>query len=131
VAPADLLHADVDVLAPCALGGVISRSEAQRLHCRIVAGAANNPLTDDRVADELHARGVLYVPDFLANCGGIIHVGAEVLGFTTDDVDVRIRQAIERTADVLRRAAREGAVPLDLARAEAMHRLAPRTEVRA
>lgn len=129
VAPADLLHADVDVLAPCALGGVISRSEAQRLRCMIVAGAANNPLSDDSVADELHGRGVLYVPDFLANCGGIIHVGAEVLGFTTDDVDARISQAIERTGDVLRRAARDGAVPLDLARAEAMHRLAPRTEV--
>jgi leucine dehydrogenase len=128
---ASLLEADVDVLAPCALGGVIGPDEVPRLQCRIVVGAANNPLTCDQVADDLHRRGVLYIPDFLAKCGGIIHVGAEVLGFSTDEVDMRIDQAVERTSDLLRRATRDQVVPLGLAKAAAMARLAPRTAVAA
>jgi glutamate dehydrogenase/leucine dehydrogenase len=94
-------------------------------------GAANNPLTSDQVAVALHRRDVLYVPDFLANCGGIIHVGAEVLGFSTDEVDVRIDEAAERTSELLRRAMRDRVVPLELARAAAIARLAPRTAVAA
>lgn len=131
VSVTSLLAADVDVLAPCALGGVIGHGEAAQLKCSIVVGAANNPLTGDDIADDLHGRDVLYVPDFLANCGGIIHVGAEVLGFSKEEVDVRIDQAVRRTGDLLRRASRERAVPLHLARAAVATRLAAPAQVAA
>jgi glutamate dehydrogenase/leucine dehydrogenase len=72
-----LLERELDVLAPCAAGGLIDESVARALEARVVAGAANNPLTDRRVARTLMERDVLYVPDFLANCGGLIHVAAE------------------------------------------------------
>src|SRR4051794_21772725 len=72
-----LLSTELDVLAPCAAGGLIDDAIAGSLECAVVAGAANNQLTGRHVADVLRRRGILHVPDFLANCGGLIHVSAE------------------------------------------------------
>jgi valine dehydrogenase (NAD+) len=72
-----ILARELDVLAPCAAGGLIDDSVAHALDVGVVAGAANNPLAGRRVARTLKERDILYVPDFLANCGGLIHVGAE------------------------------------------------------
>lgn len=124
VAPLDgFLGADVDVLAPCALGGAIHPHDAGSLRCRVVAGAANNPLSGPECATALAAAGILYVPDFVANCGGIIHVGAEVLGFDDAEVERRLAEAVERTADVLREASDTGRAPLDVALDRAARRL--------
>ena len=72
-----ILADELDVLAPCAAGGLIDDALARSIDCRVVAGAANNPLTDRRVARTLKERDIVYVPDFLANCGGLIHVSME------------------------------------------------------
>lgn len=117
------VHRDFDVLAPCALGDVIRRADVDRLSCGVVAGAANNPLGDVTCAADLDAAGILYVPDFLANCGGIIHVGAEVLGFDDAEVDRRIEAAVVRTAEVLIQAEVEARLPLDVALELAHRRL--------
>ena len=114
---------DFDVFAPCALGGAIGAEHLDRLRAPIVAGAANNPLADRRLAAELRDRGTVYVPDFLANCGGIIHVGAEVLGLSDAQVEELIAQAIARTGEVLEEASALGAVPVDLAEERAAERL--------
>jgi valine dehydrogenase (NAD+) len=72
-----ILATELDVLAPCAAGGLIDEALARSIDCRVVAGAANNPLTDRGVARILMERDIVYVPDFLANCGGLIHVSLE------------------------------------------------------
>ena len=74
---------ELDVLAPCAAGGLIDEALARSIDCRVVAGAANNPLTDRAVARTLMQRDIVYVPDFLANCGGLIHVARRVVRPTT------------------------------------------------
>src|SRR5919106_994870 len=71
---------ELDVLAPCAAGGLIDEALARSIDVGVVAGAANNPLTSRAVARILAERGILYVPDFLANCGGLIHVSGEWYG---------------------------------------------------
>ena len=76
--PAEALRAEVDVVAPCALGGVLDHDTVPALRCRAVAGAANNQLASDDLAADLHARGVLWVPDFVANAGGIINIAVEL-----------------------------------------------------
>jgi leucine dehydrogenase len=119
------LHDACDVLAPCALGGVIGGDDVDRLRCVAIAGSANNPLADAALADALAGRGIVYVPDFLANCGGIIHVGAEVLGFAQDEVDARIEASIQRTSDLLVEARRRGVAPLHLAIDQALRRMRP------
>ena len=75
-----ILALELDVLAPCAAGGLIDDALARSIDVRVVAGAANNPLTSRAVARTLAERGILYVPDFLANCGGLIHVSSEWYG---------------------------------------------------
>lgn len=102
----DILTADVDVLAPCALGRAITAQVAATLRARIVAGAANNQLASPEAGETLHRRGVVYVPDYVANAGGIIAVGAEYLGHGSEasvlaDVDAigpRITALLARSA---------------------------------
>lgn len=76
VPPEEILAAECDVLAPCALGAVINRQTIPRLRARIVCGSANNILATPEDGDELARRGILYAPDYLANAGGLIR-GAE------------------------------------------------------
>ena len=88
VAPASVLETGCDVFAPCATGGVLSPENIPALKCRIVAGAANNPLSDRSDGDLLREAGILYAPDFVINGGGAIHlIGYEALGWTQEQVE--------------------------------------------
>lgn len=69
-----------DIYSPCALGGIIHDESIPQLQCRIVAGAANNQLAEERHGDMLHRRGILYAPDYVLNAGGIIVTAAELNG---------------------------------------------------
>jgi leucine dehydrogenase len=123
----DFLFGDFEVLAPCAMGGAIGLMEADRLGASVVAGAANNPLRDRDVAVRLASRGVLFVPDFIANAGGIIHVGAEVLDLSPERVDELLTEAGARAGEILRIAAETRRLPLVVAEQFALERLtAPR-----
>ncbi len=74
----DILDVECDVLAPCALGGIINPETIPGLRCRGIAGSANNQLLNDRDADLLRQRGILYAPDFVINAGGLINVSIEI-----------------------------------------------------
>lgn len=78
VEPDAILDAACDVLAPCALGGVLNEQSIASLACEIVCGAANNQLADDADAERLRSRGILYAPDYLVNAGGVINVSYEI-----------------------------------------------------
>jgi leucine dehydrogenase len=73
----DVLDVRCDILAPCALGAVLSVESVARLRCKAICGAANNQLLDHRAADALAARGIAYAPDFVVNAGGIINIAQE------------------------------------------------------
>lgn len=113
VAPVDRIHAvEADIFAPCAIGGILTAATAATVGARAIVGAANNQLAGPEVADLLAARGVCYLPDFLANAGGIISGSAGILGYTEPECLERIA-AIGRTADeVLAEAERTGETPL-------------------
>lgn len=71
--PTERIHqAEVDIYAPCALGGVISETTAAEVRARAVAGSANNQLTTSAAGAALAARGILFAPDYVINAGGII-----------------------------------------------------------
>ena len=76
--PDAALLSEVDIVAPCALGGVIDHDVVPALRCRAIAGAANNQLASDDLAADLGAREILWVPDFVANAGGIINISVEL-----------------------------------------------------
>jgi leucine dehydrogenase len=94
------LTAAVDVLAPCALGGVLDEGSVPTLQCPVVAGAANNQLADESIADLLDAHGVLWAPDFVANAGGIINISVELENSGYDPV--RARRRVLEVGDTLR-----------------------------
>ncbi len=111
VAPEAVAAADVDVYAPCALGGVLNDESIPQLRAKVVCGAANNQLATAGHGRALHERGILYAPDYLVNAGGVINVGAEIVG----DYDVssvqRGVEGIARTARELFSLAEERAMP--------------------
>jgi leucine dehydrogenase len=125
--PDRALAADVDVVAPCALGGVLNADTVPRLRCPIVAGAANNQLAGDPIADMLAARDVLWAPDFVVNAGGIINIACEVDGY---DPAVA-RRRVAGIGDTLRRIFDDAdairATPLTVAMELARRRLAAAT----
>lgn len=123
IEPGDALLAPTDVLAPCALGGLVDEEVAERLRCAILCGAANNILTADAVAEVLARRGIVYAPDFVANAGGLISVGAELSGTSREDA-LEAAEGIEGAlARVLEIAEADGLNPLAAARRLAEGRL--------
>lgn len=80
IAAADIARTEADVFSPCALGAILNEESIASLSAPIVAGAANNQLATVEDGARLHARGVLYAPDYVINAGGIINVGLEYLG---------------------------------------------------
>lgn len=102
VEPAAILTTRCDILAPCALGGVLNASVIRKLQCPIVCGGANNILEDyDEDGAALQAAGIVYVPDFIANAGGAIHLAGVYVGMSDRELQDRIA-AIEHTSlDVL------------------------------
>jgi leucine dehydrogenase len=123
--PERAYETETEILAPCALGGVLNEQSVPGMRCRIIAGAANNQLADERIADLLAAREILWAPDFVANAGGVINI-AEGLG----DYDAATaRRRVRGIAATLRRifadAEASGATPLTAAMELARRRLVP------
>jgi leucine dehydrogenase len=124
--PTTALLADVDIVAPCALGGMVNGHSVPLLRCEIVCGAANNQLAHDGLADDLKARGILYAPDFIANAGGLINVATELDPEGYDAGRTRRRAlGIEETMEhIYDEAEHSGGTPLLAAYALARRRLA-------
>ncbi len=111
-APDAVFEVEADVFAPCALGAVLNARSIPALRVAIVAGAANNQLGEVADADRLHARGILYVPDFAINAGGIISVSREIAGVDDPDwVTARMSQLDANIAAILAEAEAENISP--------------------
>jgi len=123
----ELVSLDLDVYAPCALGGALDPHTVEALQARIVCGAANNQLVTTGpggTADRLAERGITYCPDFLVNAGGVIQVADELLGFDFDRAKSKAAQIFDHTAEVLRSAEARGITPAEAADHIAEERMA-------
>lgn len=108
VGPQEIYDIDCDVFAPCALGAIVNDSTVRRLKCRIVAGAANNQLDEDRHGDALDARGILYAPDYVINAGGLINVYGELRGYDRETAKREARKIYDTLLSIFRIAEEEG-----------------------
>jgi glutamate dehydrogenase/leucine dehydrogenase len=124
VEPADALNVAADILCPCALGGLLTEEVVPELSFALVVGAANNQLARAQVADSLAAAGILYVPDFLANAGGIINIAEESHGYDHARAVQAVGQIRTTTTTVLEQAALCGITPLAAAEELVAQRLA-------
>jgi valine dehydrogenase (NAD+) len=122
VADADaLVRAEIDVYAPCALGGALTDGVVDVLTARIVCGAANNQLEHPGIEKALADRGILYAPDFCVNSGGVIQVADELEGFSFERAEERAGGIFETTQQVFALAEADSITP-----EEAAERLAER-----
>jgi valine dehydrogenase (NAD+) len=115
---------DLDAYAPCALGGTLDADVGTWLRADIVCGGANNQLTSPDVASSLHAMGVTWVPDFLANVGGLVQAVAELNGADPDYARKQVLGVRETVLAVLDDAAATGSTTLDAAESAVSRRLA-------
>jgi valine dehydrogenase (NAD+) len=121
---AALIRSDIDVYAPCALGGALSDETVPVLRAKVVAGAANNQLAHPGVEKLLEERGILYTPDYVVNAGGVIQVADEVEGFNFERARQRATRIFDTTRDILRLAGTEGVPPAVAADRMAERRMA-------
>jgi leucine dehydrogenase len=124
LAPGDALEADVDVLVPCALGGILNDQTVPALNCRVIAGAANNQLAAERIAEQLALRSILWAPDFVANSGGLINIAEELDGYDPATARRRVRRIGDTVREIFDRAAAASETPLAAAMALAELRIA-------
>ena len=124
--PDTALRAEVDVLAPCALGGVLDDRTVPELRCRAIAGAANNQLASEGIADLISSRGILWAPDFVANAGGIVNIAVELEpeGYSRRRAEPAVRAIGETMRQIFDDAAAIGATPLTAAMELARRRVA-------
>nr|WP_293769988.1 Glu/Leu/Phe/Val dehydrogenase dimerization domain-containing protein [Sporichthya sp.] len=106
-----LIRSDLDIYAPCALGGALDDDTVPALTARIVCGGANNQLAHPGVEKVLQDRGVLYAPDYLVNAGGVIQVADELEGFSFERAKARASGIFETTKRVFALAEAEGVPP--------------------
>jgi leucine dehydrogenase len=106
----EILNADVDVLSPNALGGVLNASTIPGIRASIICGAANNQLAEDGDGWLLHKKGIVFCPDYVVSAGGLIAGMEEFSGFDLERARQRIL-AIGKTIEEILALAEEGHVP--------------------
>ena len=125
IAAAAIHAAAADVFAPCALGGILNERTIPRLRCEIVVGAANNQLECPGDADRLAARGILYVPDYVANAGGVIDGARDICGWDEPRVNAAVEGICDTVREIFALAAAESITPAAAADRRARAALAP------
>ncbi|MFL5298632.1 MAG: Leu/Phe/Val dehydrogenase [Phenylobacterium sp.] len=113
VTPGAIFDADAEVFAPCALGGAINADTLPRLKCKVIAGGANNQLADADIGRAVFDKGLLYLPDYVINGGGIINVAGEIRALERDEafdpawVEAKLGRLMETLGEVLDRSRAE------------------------
>jgi valine dehydrogenase (NAD+) len=118
---ATLAAADIDVYAPCALGGALDDATVSSMRATVVCGGANNQLAHAGIEKLLAERDILYAPDYVVNSGGVIQVADELHGFDFERARRKAAEIFVTTTRIFELAAAEGVPP-----AAAADRLAER-----
>jgi leucine dehydrogenase len=106
VSPDEIYNVECDIFTPCAMGAVINDFTVEQLKCKIVAGSANNQLAEEKHGEILREKGILYVPDFVINSGGVINVYEELLGYNKERAMKRasaIYDAVKKVIEISKR----------------------------
>jgi len=123
----DLYSADVDIYAPCALGATINDDTINKIKAKVIAGAANNQLANEKIHGQiLKEKGIAYAPDFLINAGGIINVYGEIVGYEKEEAMRRTENIYNTTLEIFNFAESKGITTHQAALSIAENRIAER-----
>ncbi len=120
----EIYDVDSDIYAPCALGATVNDDTLDRLKCSIIAGAANNQLANENVHGvEVMKKGILYVPDFMLNAGGVINCYAEVKGLSPEWAMAKAEDIYNTALNILNRSKTENIPTFKIANQMAEERI--------
>jgi leucine dehydrogenase len=113
----DVHASDVDVYCPCALGNEFNEKKVSELNCAIVCGAANNQLESDEIGTLFSDRDITYVPDYVANAGGLINIVSEIDsgGYDRKKVEEKVSDIMKTTLKILKLSEINGKSTIDVA----------------
>jgi leucine dehydrogenase len=115
----------MDIYAPCALGATVNDDTLSKLKCSIIAGAANNQLKDETIHGEIvKEKGIIYVPDFMLNAGGVINCYAEVKGLSADWAMGKAEDIYNTTLNIINRSTNDNVPTYKIANKMAEERIA-------
>ena len=121
----DIYGIDMDIYAPCALGATVNDDTLSQLKCSIIAGAANNQLKDETIHGEvMKDKGIIYVPDFMLNAGGVINCYAEVKGLSADWAMGKAEDIYNTTLSIINRSVSDNVPTYKIANKMAEERIA-------
>ena len=103
----EIFGVEADIFAPCAMGAVINDATIPQFKFKIIAGAANNVLKEERHGDKLHELGILYAPDYVINAGGVINVADELEGYNYERALNKVEMVYDNVAKVIEIAKRD------------------------
>ncbi|ERJ11584.1 Leu/Phe/Val dehydrogenase [Haloplasma contractile] len=130
VDPDAIYTVDCDVYAPCALGATVNDDTIDGFKCKVIAGAANNVLKDERHGKILEEHGILYAPDYVINAGGLINVYQEILGYDADEAKKKTERIYDRLLDIYRIAKENNMTTVEAANKMAEDRIQTMKNVR-
>lgn len=123
VEPDEIWKLDVDIFSPCALGGIINETTIPMIRAKIIAGAANNQLKHVSDGETLHARGILYAPDYVINAGGLIYAAGRYRGYEKDELSKTVQNIYNTLIEIFDRTKVEKLPPSTIAEQMAKERL--------
>lgn len=124
IAPEQIVTFKCDIFSPCAVGGIITEQIIESMQAKIVVGGANNPLQYEKLAQLMHEKEMIYIPDFVANAGGIIDVFCEGVDYSAEKVFSKVERIYKKTSDLLDAAAVDNKAPLFIAKEMVQTKLA-------
>ena len=120
----DIYSIDMDIYAPCALGATVNDTTLEQLKCSIIAGAANNQLENEALHGEMvKSKGMIYVPDFMLNAGGVINCFAEVKGLSAEWAMNKAQYIYDTSLDIINRSNAQNVPTYKIANAMAEERI--------
>jgi leucine dehydrogenase len=128
VSTLDLISQEVDILAPCALGGVLNEESLPKINARIICGGANNQLKDEQLITALEEKGILFIPDFISSAGGAIYGAGHLAGKSSEEIQAQADRIYDTTLQVLNKARQENISVLSAAYNLAEEKLKEKTD---
>lgn len=103
VEPSEIYKQEVDVFSPCALGNEFNEKNVNELNCKIICGAGNNQLENEKIGEYFYENDIIYVPDYIANAGGLISIVSEMdnNGYSKEKVEAKINKIFNTTKQIL------------------------------
>ena len=127
VEPEAIYRTPAQIFAPCALGAIINDRTLPQLQAEMIVGAANNQLHEPRHGEALAQRDILYIPDYVANAGGVINGGIEMLGWTPEQAQQKVHAIYDTVREILAITQTSNLLPHQAADQMAERRLANQT----